>query len=94
MDEMDVFYDNPQRFFQRYFDRQVGNKTLDWPLDRMSDKQVPGQTYTISKFNWASHIVTFDNDFVVPVLEQTLHGSNYRLVPTLPKQHRHKLGIT
>ncbi|KAH6579090.1 hypothetical protein BASA60_003402 [Batrachochytrium salamandrivorans] len=34
LDETDILYNNPLHFFQTYFEDQIGNKTLDWAVDK------------------------------------------------------------
>ena len=73
LDETGLLYRNPEKFISKYFDRQVGNKTLS-PLPHV---KFNGWT---PKYTWPSHLVWYDNEMLKPVLQKLLLGSNYRTV--------------
>ena len=77
-DETDLLYSNATQFVELYFDKQVGNKTIGGPVDDVSQfVSVSGQSYQIRRYQWASHIVMFDNPKLFPVIKTILDGSDY-----------------
>ncbi|KAI8811203.1 Alg9-like mannosyltransferase family-domain-containing protein [Cladochytrium replicatum] len=61
LDESDIFYNDPISFIQTYFD---GASLRTMNERRSSDSEplltVPGQTYSIRRCRWPSHVVLFD----------------------------------
>ncbi|KAJ3052759.1 hypothetical protein HK097_005715 [Rhizophlyctis rosea] len=77
-DETGVFYDDPMAFFATFFSNRVGNKTMEWVEPKDGMIPVAGQNYTLARYNWPSHIVSFEA--FADVLHGVLKGSNYREV--------------
>ncbi|KAI9330015.1 Alg9-like mannosyltransferase family-domain-containing protein [Zopfochytrium polystomum] len=87
LDESDIFYKDPRKFFESYFSNQLGNRTLPWPDPPNSTLYVDGQEYAIEKYFWPSHVVLFEallND-VAPLFE----GSGYAQCLSLFNSHFH-----
>ncbi|KAI8846600.1 Alg9-like mannosyltransferase family-domain-containing protein [Chytridium lagenaria] len=76
VDEADVFYENPGKFLERYFDGRVGNKTVVGMGGKEEVVSVPGQEYTIQRYKWPSHVVFFEA--LKKDLVGIFDGSNYK----------------
>ena len=74
-DETDLLYQHPKQFIDKYFPRQIGNKTLSIETSNLFDFNTTG--YTITNYNWPSHLVWYDNLKLGPVIKPILQGSDY-----------------
>ena len=62
----------------KYFSNRVGNKTMSWKEPKEGLIPVSGQNYSIPRYEWPSHIVSFDA--FEGVLNGVLAGSDYKEV--------------
>ena len=77
MDETALLYNNPESFIAKYFDHQVGNKTLI-PLPQ--NQNLTNAGWVPDKNKWPSHLIWYENDILKPILDKLLLGSNYQTV--------------